>query len=498
MAICPRERSLDRRVPLGVFRVSPEVVPELDVVTVRLASLCDHVQMVVRLIGGLAERLSALDAEVPLVLVTDRLESLDGARDVGGRFDDNVDIYDGFRGQPRHSRAPDVINSHGQVADGFVHSPSKLLEELRPCRIVSLDDDGLGHTADPTRKDDNVLISPGGGVWRREPRMSTEHVLLAILPRFLLDGHREELMRVARGRALLVPDDDSEVVAGLPAALEIVVTGIDEAVFERVVEAPGLRWVHSISAGVEHLPLAGLAERGVLLTNSAGAYAPAMAEYALAAMIMLARSLPSWLEGQRERRWLEAGTFASSILRGKRLGVVGYGAVGRQLAAAAKALGMEVWATRRTPLFISGEPLDRLLPANDLHELLGASDFVALCASLNASTRHIIGGPELAVMKPTAVLVNVARGGLVDEEALVRALREGRLRAAMLDVTTEEPLPRDSALWTAPNLFITPHISGNTPESWNWEVEFFCRNLELYLDGSPERMGNLVDYSAML
>jgi phosphoglycerate dehydrogenase-like enzyme len=159
---------------------------------------------------------------------------------------------------------------------------------------------------------------------------------------------------------------------------------------------------------------------------------------------------------------------------------------------------MEVWATKRTPLFLSGEPIDRLLPPSELKELLAASDVVALCASLNRSSRELIGEAELAVMKPTATLVNVARGGLVDEDALLRALEEEGLRGAMLDVTREEPLPADSPLWTAPNLLLTPHISGNAPESWGWGVEFLCANLRLYLDGSPERMGNLVDYSAML
>jgi phosphoglycerate dehydrogenase-like enzyme len=101
-------------------------------------------------------------------------------------------------------------------------------------------------------------------------------------------------------------------------------------------------------------------------------------------------------------------------------------------------------------------------------------------------------------MKPTAAVVNVARGGLIDEDALVRALRAGEIRGAMLDVTTEEPLPSASELWTTPNLLITPHISGNAEESWTYEVRFFCSNLGLYLDGSPERMGNLVDYSAAL
>jgi phosphoglycerate dehydrogenase-like enzyme len=318
------------------------------------------------------------------------------------------------------------------------------------------------------------------------------------MPHFLLDSHRRELEAAAGARAEFIAGDDPALLDGLPSTLEVVVTGIEEPIFERLISGPHVRWVHSISAGVEHLPLGRMAERGILLTNSAGAYAPAMAEYALAAMIMLARSLPSWLEGQRERRWLESDSFETAVLRGKRLGIIGYGAVGRQLATAAKALGMEVWATKRSPLFLSGEPLDRLLPSTDLRELLSMSDFVVLCASLNRTSRHLIGRVELDAMKPTAVLVNVARGGLVDEEALVGALREGRLRGAMLDVTREEPLPPEDPLWTAPNLFITPHVSGNSPESWRWQVEFFCGNLRLYLEGSPERMGNLVDYSAVL
>ncbi|MGH2681528.1 MAG: D-2-hydroxyacid dehydrogenase [Actinomycetota bacterium] len=326
--------------------------------------------------------------------------------------------------------------------------------------------------------------------------MSADRTPSVVLPRFLLDGHRREIEAAAGRKAGLIADDDPALLEETPSSLEVVVTGIDQEMFGRLITDGDVHWVHSISAGVEHLPLDAMAEREILLTNSAGAYASAMAEYTVAGMIMLSRSLPSWLEGQRDRRWLEADSFQASLLRGKRLGIVGYGAVGRELAAAARALGMEVWATKRSPLFLSGEPLDRLLPSDAIHELLAASDFVALCASLNSSTRHVIGEPELAAMKPSAMLVNVARGGLVDEEALVHALRKGEIRGALLDVTTEEPLPSDSDLWSAPNLLITPHISGNAPESWRWEVEFFCANLRLYLDGSADRMGNLVNYSA--
>ena len=242
--------------------------------------------------------------------------------------------------------------------------------------------------------------------------MSADRTPSVVLPRFLLDGHRHQIDSAADGRAALIADDDPVLREGTPAGLEVVVTGIDQEMFERLIRDGDVRWAHSVSAGVEHLPLDAMAEREILLTNSAGAYASAMAEYTVAGMIMLSRNLHSWLEGQRERRWLEADSFEASLLRGKRLGIVGYGAVGRELATAARALGMEVWATKRSPVFLSGEPLDRLLPSDATHELLAASDFVALCASLNSSTRHLIGKPEFAAMKRTAVLVNVARGGL--------------------------------------------------------------------------------------
>lgn len=321
----------------------------------------------------------------------------------------------------------------------------------------------------------------------------TEPMPSVVVPSFLLEDHRAELEAAVEGRAELIAGD-ADVLEDAPDSLEVIVTGIDDALFDRLVSGPRIRWVHSISAGVEHLPLTKMAERGILLTNSAGAYATAMAEYALGAAMMVSRGFPLWLEGQRERRWLDDDEPELTVLRGKRLGIVGYGAVGREVAACARALGMEVWATKRSPLFVSGEPLDRLLPSTGLDELLGACDVVVLCASLNRTSRHLIGETELGAMKPTAVLVNVARGGLVDEDALVRALGEGRLRGAILDVTEEEPLPSESPLWTTPNLIVTPHVSGHATESWRSAVGFFCRNLGLYLDGTPERMGNIVDY----
>jgi phosphoglycerate dehydrogenase-like enzyme len=139
------------------------------------------------------------------------------------------------------------------------------------------------------------------------------------------------------------------------------------------------------------------------------------------------------------------------------------------------------------------EPVDRLLPLEDLHELLAASDYVAILASLNSTSHHLIGEPELRAIKRGAVLVNLSRGGLVDPDALLAALEDGRLRGAVIDVTEPEPLPPESALWSAPNLIVAPHVAGNSPEGWERSIDLFCRNLRLYLDGEPERMGNVVD-----
>jgi phosphoglycerate dehydrogenase-like enzyme len=319
---------------------------------------------------------------------------------------------------------------------------------------------------------------------------------VVLVPRFLMDGFGSEVEAAVAGRAEIVVDDPPPTDEVLDA-IDVVVTGIDDAVFVRAIASPSLRWVHSISAGVEHLPLAEMADRGIVLTNAAGAYASAMTEHALGGLLLIARGFPTSLAAQRDHRWLEHDAFDMLLLRGKRLGIVGYGAVGRELAGVAKALGMEVWATKRTPLFPSGEPLDRILPAAELVELLAASDVVVLAASLNRTTERLIGRDELAAMRPTAILVNVARGGLVDEDALVDALREGRLRGAVIDVTTREPLPPDDPLWTAPNLVITPHVSGSAPESWAASARFFCANLAVYLDGTPDRMGNVVDYDAV-
>ena len=210
-------------------------------------------------------------------------------------------------------------------------------------------------------------------------------------------------------------------------------------------------------------------------------------------MVMLARGMPGWLREQDRRAWEPPLIAPGPELRGKRVAILGYGTVGRYLATLCRALGMEVWASRRTPGPAVGEPVDRMLPAAPVRDLLAGAPFLVLCAPLTGATRGLIGAAELELLAPGAVLVNVARGGIVDEDALVAALESGRLAGAMIDVTRVEPLPAASPLWSAPNLWLTPHVAGNTPECWDRSVELFCGNLAAYLDGEPDRMANPVD-----
>ncbi len=310
----------------------------------------------------------------------------------------------------------------------------------------------------------------------------------------LAEQHGEEIEVAGEGRVRLLPLRGGEDEARLREA-EIAVYGLTEGPlsFRQLIDRmPGLRWIHSTGAGIESFASPELQARGVLVTNSSGVYAPAMAEYALAGMVSIARDLPRLIEQQKQRRWNHEAV-SGTELYGKRVGIVGYGATGRYLATVCKALGMEVWATKRKPIVTAGEPVDRLLGTDGLHRLLGASDYVVLTASLNSTSRHLLGDAEFRAMKADVGLVNVGRGGLVDQEALLTALADGRVRGAVLDVVEPEPLPPESPLWTHPRVLVTSHISGGSPEGWARSMDLFRRNLPIYLDGDVGSLGNLVD-----
>ena len=259
---------------------------------------------------------------------------------------------------------------------------------------------------------------------------------------------------------------------------------------ELATKARKLRWFQAASAGVDRLEAGGLLGRKVVVTNSSGIHGTPIGEYVLGIMLAFAKGLHRSFRSQAGRQWVR---YLPSELRGKTVGVVGMGHIGAEVARLAKAFGCRVLAVRRSAASRSkSDPLaDELLPAADLPYLLSESDFVVLAVPLTPETRHLIDEQALGAMKDTAYLINISRGAVVDEAALTRALREGRIAGAGLDVFEREPLPPESDLWDMENVIVTPHISGGTELYFQRAVELFCENLRRYLAKEP--LVNLVD-----
>jgi phosphoglycerate dehydrogenase-like enzyme len=264
--------------------------------------------------------------------------------------------------------------------------------------------------------------------------------------------------------------------------------------------APRLRWVQLHSAGVDHLLDTPLWRSDVAVTTSSGIHAPNIAEYVLAMMLAFARRLPRMLAYQARAEWPSQRwqKFAAPELRGATVGVVGYGSIGREVGRLAHAFGMHVLALRRAggtgrpPEFelpeLAGRPgaePDGLFTPDRLAEMLPVCDYVVLALPHTPATYHFVDEAALRAMKSSALLVNIGRGALVDEAALVRALREGWIAGAALDVFEQEPLPADSPLWKMENVIISPHIAGFTPHYDERAAALFAENLRRYLAGEP-------------
>lgn len=258
-----------------------------------------------------------------------------------------------------------------------------------------------------------------------------------------------------------------------------------------------LRWVHVSQAGVAHMISPELTASPIVVTNSRGIRARAMAEHVIGVTLALARQLHVAHRRQVEHAWaadeIETGGRVRT-LQGRRMGVVGLGAIGTQVAQLAAALGMTAWGTRRRVTEQAPPGVDRVLPPGALHELLAASDVVVLAAALTAETHKIIDEAAIAAMKPDALLVNIGRGRLLDEDAVAAALRDGRLGGAALDVFVTEPLPADSQWWDLPNVIVTPHVSGAMEDYWTPVVALFAENLRRFERGEP--LINVVDKAA--
>ncbi|MFQ5889357.1 MAG: D-2-hydroxyacid dehydrogenase [Gemmatimonadota bacterium] len=262
--------------------------------------------------------------------------------------------------------------------------------------------------------------------------------------------------------------------------------GVPREAFE---VARRLRWVHSGAAGVGAALFPAVRASGVVLTNSAGVHAEPLAEFAIAAMLHFGRGLDAAGRGKRARAWLHREISAAEKklfeLSGRTVGIVGYGAIGSAVGRRAAGLGMRVLALRRRWAEPPPPEVSEQFGREGVPRLLRASDVVVLTLPETPQTRGLIGVPELDAMREGAVLINVSRGGIVDEEALVAALRAGRLRGAALDVFRREPLPPESPLWSLENVLITPHVAALSPRFWERETGLILRNISRYLAGEP-------------
>jgi phosphoglycerate dehydrogenase-like enzyme len=328
--------------------------------------------------------------------------------------------------------------------------------------------------------------------------------ITAVSPRLtLLQLTRAQRLLYREGRPLWAgyheppaADDEDEDTAreGLASVLrdtQILLTNpiVPDNILDR---APALRLVQLTSAGVDRLIDSELVLSGrVVVTTASGLHAVPISEYVLGAMIAFAKGFPRALKAQDERQWRP---FWPQELEGATVAVLGVGAIGRRVAVLCRALGMRVLGVRRSiPERVTGEDpdVDEMHPVASLKEVLAQSDYVVLALPLTEESRQMIGEAELSAMKPTAVVINIARGAVIDQAALTRALKEGVIGGAALDVTDPEPLPQDHELWSAPNLMITPHISGGTPRYMDRAIDIFCDNLRRYVQGEPLR--NVVD-----
>ena len=255
-----------------------------------------------------------------------------------------------------------------------------------------------------------------------------------------------------------------------------------------------VKWVHCLSAGVEKLLFPALIENPVPLTNAKGVFKRSLAEFVVLGMLYFYKHVRRLVESQRAHRW---DNFMVEWLPGKTMGVVGYGEIGQECAKLAKALGVTIYAMRRKPELSRNDPiLDRIFGTDQLYEMLGLVDVVLAAAPLTAQTKHMLNDVAFQAMKASAIVINVGRGPVIDEAALIRALQQQRIAGAALDVFESEPLLADSPLWDMENVLISPHCTDRTkdPDWLDLTMQCFLENFRRYVNGDP--LENLVDKKA--
>ena len=308
------------------------------------------------------------------------------------------------------------------------------------------------------------------------------------------DEHVERLRREFPHHAFMHARREREVPA---LAADAEVAFMSELRPEDLEAAPCLRWVHSPAAGVGGMLFPAMMASPVVLSNSRGLSAEPIAEHVLALALALFRKFPLVFRSQAARHWAQDDAIASPglrTIRSSRTLIIGLGSIGAACAWRVAALGSNVTAVRRRLNQPVPDGVHEVVSVERLHDLLPQSDVVVISAAQTGRTRRLIGAAELALMRRDAILINVSRGTLVDEGALVAALRDGGIAGAGLDVFEHEPLAAASPLWALPNVIITPHMAGYRPDYWDAATRLFAENLARFERGEP--LLNQVDKTA--
>jgi glyoxylate/hydroxypyruvate reductase len=285
------------------------------------------------------------------------------------------------------------------------------------------------------------------------------------------------------GQAFTRTPQDETRWRGLLARAEVLFD-FDFTNLERIpLLAPRVRWIQATSAGIgEMLVRTGLDAGPIVFTTASGVHAGALAEFCVMAMLVFVKELDRLKAEQAAHRWER---YCARALRGMTLGIVGLGRVGREVARLGEALGMRVIGTKRTVPAGGIPSVERVLPPERTADVIREADVLVLIVPQTSETRRLLGERELRSMKRGAILINIARGAIVDEAALIEVLRERHLGGAALDVFAKEPLPADSPLWDLPNVIVSPHSASTVPEENARLTDLFCDNLRRYLDGKP-------------
>lgn len=265
-------------------------------------------------------------------------------------------------------------------------------------------------------------------------------------------------------------------------------SGTPELLRVALATCPQVRWIHSRAAGVDNLLFPELVEKDVLLTNGSGVFSASLGEFVLASILYFAKDLRRMVSNQVAERW---DPFDVEEIDGKTVGIVGFGDIGRAVASRVRPLGMRVVATKRHPPK-SPEPLaQRFYPPEERREMIAACDYIVVTAPLTPETRHMVSEAEFAAMKPDAVVINVGRGPVIDERALVRALESKRIKGAALDVFEHEPLPAGHPLYKLENVLLSPHCADHTADWQEQAMRLFLEQYERFRTG--EGLRNVVD-----